>query len=116
MHSKEGSLLLRNGRERAEYGCITTWKNDAGKTLTLHRAGSPPKALGAARDAVRSLDPTFRLLSYSTPETVYRDLTRDRTNTDARTPEAILGFDLLHPDAITHVETFEREGGREKRR
>src|SRR4051812_14052166 len=67
-------LLLRNARERALWGCVTTWQNADARTLCMYRSGPPRRGLLSAIEAVMSLDLTFRLVSYSTPETVYRDL------------------------------------------
>ena len=109
--------LLRNGRERAEYGCTTTWKNADGDTVTVHRGGSPREGLMAIAHDVTALDDTYRLVCYSTPETVYRDVVAadTRQNVLARTPEsAALSqcglHHLLHPDAPTNIETHLRHG------
>ena len=116
MSSKQ---LLRNGRERAEYGCTTTWKNAKGETLTVYRGGPPRAALLSVARDVTQLDDTYLLLTYSTPETIYRDLATvgARGNTLARSAEsAALSqaglHHLLHPDAPTNVETFLRQGRR----
>lgn len=109
-------VILRNGRERAEYGCVTIWKNAAGETMQVYRGGSPREALITTARDVLSRDDTFRLLVYSTPETIYRDLAMAdaRQNPLARTPEsaalAQVGLHhLLHPDAPTNIETHLRE-------
>lgn len=60
------------GREREAWGCITTFKNDAGRTLTLHRTGLD--ALTKACDDALSLDATFRIVAVSTPVTIASDL------------------------------------------
>ena len=104
-----------NGDAKRTYGCVTTWENEAGEALTLHRIGPTKDGLRSAAAEALAFDPTFRLASYSTPQTIYSDVSGgrlDRTNPDsARTygkrlppplPEAIvLGMigrlDLLHP-------------------
>lgn len=111
------NVILRNGVERAKYGCTTTWKNASGELLTVHRGGSPKVAvIDIARD-VLALDETYRLVCYSTPETIYRDVAMAdaRLNTKARTPEsAVLSMaglsHLLHPDAPANIETHIRKG------
>lgn len=60
------------GRDSTEWGCIVTVKNADGKTLSLHRPGRD--ALTRALDDALTLDPTFRVVSISTPLTIYNDL------------------------------------------
>ena len=67
-------VLLRNGIERAEYGCTTTWENADRQTFTISRVDPPRVALRRIVEIVEPLDPTFRLVAYSTPETIYTDL------------------------------------------
>lgn len=66
--------ILKGSAERAEYGCIVTFENAARQRLVLARVGPPMKALKIACDDAREADSTFRIVSYSSPETVYRDL------------------------------------------
>lgn len=113
------AVILRNGQERARYGCTTTWKNADGNLLTVYRGGSPREAVVSIAADVIALDGTYRLLSYSTPETVYRDVAMAdaRQNTKARTPEsAVLSMvglpHLLHPEAPANIETHIRKGRR----
>lgn len=93
----------------AEYGCTVTFENEAGQTLVLHRVGPPSRALAALCDEALALDPTFRLVSYSTPDTILSDV-RGRYTADQRsaagrsqfTPEGgvlsrIGRLPLLHP-------------------
>lgn len=101
---------ILNGQARAEYGVITTWKSLAsGRTLTIARMGAPTAALRESCDKATALDPTFRLISYSTPQTIYSDMQGDREGgaqkyrTAPTLPETIvLGRigrqNLLHPD------------------
>jgi hypothetical protein len=110
-------LLLRNARERALWGCVTTWQNADARTLCMYRSGPPRRGLLSAIEAVMSLDLTFRLVSYSTPETVYRDLVAGRRQDHARSPESLAlaqvgRLDLLHPSALTtFVDKWDRGGG-----
>lgn len=67
-------ILLENSRERAEYGCIVTFENDDRKRLVLTAQGAPRLALSKCCDRALDLDPSFRVVTYSTPETVYQDL------------------------------------------
>jgi hypothetical protein len=55
-------LLLRNARDRAKHGCVTTWQNADGRTLSLYREGSPRKGIASAINTALALDPSFRLL------------------------------------------------------
>lgn len=60
------------GELRTAYGVTVTVENAEGKTLTLHRHGRG--ALERVCDDAVALDPTFRIISISTPETIYGDL------------------------------------------
>jgi hypothetical protein len=68
------SAPLYNGDVRKKYGSLTTWENAEGKTITLHRTGQMVAALRDAAATVELRDPTFRLVSYCTPETIHSDL------------------------------------------
>lgn len=72
--SERSGILLENSRERAEYGCIVSFENADGKRLVLHAKGAPRQALNLLCDRALDLDPSFRVVGYSTPETVYQDL------------------------------------------
>ena len=113
----ESQVILRNGVERARYGCTTTWKNAKGETLTVYRGGSPKEAVAEIARDVLALDETYRLVCYSTPETIYRDVAMAdvRQNPKSRTPESavlcMVGLPhLLHPDAPANIETHIRKG------
>lgn len=102
-----------SGAKRAEFDCICTFENDRGQGLVLHRTGAPTKIVPAILDEVVALDPSFRLVCYSTPATIYTDLQGHRYAdqrpaygddrvTRTHTPESqILGrvkrLDMLHP-------------------
>lgn len=64
--------LAPAGRDVPKFGCIVSLQNRDGKTLSLHRTGI--NALEAALDDALSLDPTFRVCSISTPQSIYTDL------------------------------------------
>lgn len=95
-------------------GITTTWKNEYGELLTVHRTGRPTRILAEIAAGVTRDDPTYRLVSYSTPDTILRDLQgtrmiRRRGNgrstspaVELKLPEsytlgAIGRLDLLHP-------------------
>lgn len=59
---------------RDKDGFVTTWENQAGELLTVHRKGRPTATLAEVADAVTARDPSFRLVCYSTPDTILRDL------------------------------------------
>lgn len=102
---------------RDREGITTTWKNESGELLTVHRTGRPGRILAEIAADVTRLDPSYRLVSYSTPDTILRDLqgTRmlrkhsrnrhDVPGTELKLPEPnALGkigrLDLLHPDLM----------------
>lgn len=60
------------GRDTTAWGCIVTVKNDQGQTLSLHRTGR--EALNECLDIAVQLDPSFKVLSISTPMTIFNDL------------------------------------------
>lgn len=60
------------GRDRELWGCIVTFRNQDGRTLSLHRTGRD--ALTQCCDDALSLDTSFQVQSISTPETIYTDL------------------------------------------
>ncbi len=95
------------GYMRPRFGFVATWENAAGRTLTVHRVGPVKAQLLDVIRVVLSLDPSFRLVGYSTPDTILTDLqgrTLKRAD-DGRPvplPESIaLGMvgrlELLHP-------------------
>ena len=82
--------LLSGSAERAEYGCTVTFENDAGKRLVVVREGPPLIGLRQACAITLARDETFRIICYSTPGTIYRDLQGGRAqdgNTAATIPE-----------------------------
>jgi hypothetical protein len=91
------------GRDQQEWGCIVTVQNAEGKTLSLHRKG--PCALDEALDDAISLDPTFLVVSISTPLTIYHDLDGREPHPhtdDIQIPERqklgrVRRLELLHP-------------------
>lgn len=74
MSPDPGYVEVVTGRDRAKYGCMVSFENADGETLVLHRLGAPRAALEIACDDALALDPTFRVTSYSTPQTIYADL------------------------------------------
>lgn len=69
-----------SGRQRAEYGCITTWETPDGRTLTVHRTGATGKALATCVALALAEDESYRLISYSTPATINTDLQGGRVD------------------------------------
>lgn len=69
-----------SGDTRARFGCLTTWEADDGKTLTLHRTGPTQKALREAAVIALTRDESYRLVAYSTPETIFTDLDGGRAD------------------------------------
>lgn len=68
-----GGQLLST-QERTEYGCLLTFENATGEQLTVHQTGAPGNGLKLACAHALSLDPSYRLRAYSTPDTILADL------------------------------------------
>ena len=66
--------VLKNARDRAKFGCTTTWENQDGQRLVLASEGKPREVLRRHADDALALDPSFRLVCYSTPQTIFTDL------------------------------------------
>jgi hypothetical protein len=79
--------LSLSGQQRARDGCVLSFENAAGKRLVLHREGSPLQVIGPMCDDALRLDPSFRVVAYSTPSTVYTDLVGGRMRRDSRNEE-----------------------------
>lgn len=95
-----------SGRDRAAYGCLISFEADDGSTLTLHRTGPRAKAIRTAVAIALAQDETYRVVSYSTPETIFTDLTGGRVDGEhgpVALPEifalglAKLPIELCHP-------------------
>ncbi len=92
--------------ERKRIGCIVTAREQwTGELHVVHRSGTPREALRAISDELAALEGDWRVLSISTPATIYRDLqgTRQTEGFDRLAlPElqwlhSLGRFDLLDP-------------------
>jgi hypothetical protein len=115
-----------SGQARDEYGCIMTFEAADGARLTLHRTGSARESVRALCEIALERDPSYRLLSYSTPETIYGDMrgaradvvgSQGKTQRSTRPEAQALGrvglIDLLHARFHTTRATGEpRQDGR----
>lgn len=63
-----------SGNTAAKYGCIATFENADGLVMSRHAAGPPIKALQHLCDHASSVDESYRLVGYSTPQGIMRDL------------------------------------------
>lgn len=70
--------IMGGPKERAAYGCTVSFENDAGRTLVLHRLGKPTVALVECLGEALALDRSFRVVAYSTPQTIYADMSGGR--------------------------------------
>jgi hypothetical protein len=96
-----------SGQQRPLYGFTTTWENEAGQTISAHRKGPLRAMLRKLCDEVLAIDPGYRLVSYSTPDTIVVDLDgrvlkRESDGRPVPLPEAVLlggigRLELLHP-------------------
>ena len=67
-----------SGAEAQRFGAIVSLENAAGKILVLHRAGKIRDAVDDAFRTATQRDQTFRVVSVSTPTSVFRDLSGAR--------------------------------------
>jgi hypothetical protein len=61
-------------RESKGFGAIVTFEASDGQRCVLHRLGSPRQALDAAWDDAQIADPSYRVISVSTPTSIFTDL------------------------------------------
>lgn len=66
--------LVMSGFERSKFGVTVTFENANGGRLTLWRVGGTDEAIRSACDDAARVDETFRVLSVSTPATIYADI------------------------------------------
>lgn len=117
-----------NGTQRKEAGCTCTFEAADGKRITMHRFGSPTGGVRDMCETALAADPTYRLISYSTPESIHSDITGARAdgqgpeNTTARRalPEQlILGrirmLHMLHPRLVMATPERRLENARARR-
>lgn len=128
MTTGKNALPGQNGMQRATDGFVTTWENTDGKRLTVHRDGPPMEGLAVVCDQMIARDPSYRMISYSTPETIYGDMTGSRADVLSASghsqriglPEVkILGrvgrIDLVHPRLMIHVDKPKRAAAKRQR-
>lgn len=65
---------IYGGHDAALFGCTATFENSEGKTLTIHRDGPTLTGLRNACLTAFALDQTFKIVAYSTPQTIFGDL------------------------------------------
>lgn len=98
------SSRLMSGQEKAQYGCVTTWENAEGQLLSVHRTGPPLAVLREIAADVQAVDASFRLVSYSTPETLMRDLDGNRRTVRGRNNQLLLAEqNLLSRIGLAHL-------------
>lgn len=86
------------GGEAARYGVIVTLQNDSGERLTVHECGDTVrKCIRACYETATAKDPSFLILSVSTPTSVFTDITQKRPH-GGFSPESASGLgEMLHP-------------------
>lgn len=62
------------GSSAAAFGCIASFENADGLVVSRHAAGPPVAALRMLCDHAASIDPSYRLVGYSTPNGILTDL------------------------------------------
>lgn len=105
-----------SGADRRKYGAITTWENAEGKTISLHRAGMTAReGLSEMCEVALSLDPSFRLVSYCTPDTICTDLVGGRIDSLNAPRANVLGatYSKPKPQPLPEVKALGLIGRRE---
>lgn len=105
-------------------GCTVTVENmRTGRMISWHIEGERGAALRNAADRIDRLGPAWKVVSYSTPQTIRSDLASVRVQSDVRHPGAIeapetmmcsrIGrVDLVHPRLVGGVARQSRHHGR----
>lgn len=84
------SESILSGEQRAKYGCILTFENEAGQVFVLHRTGPIKYGIREACAIALAHDETFRVVSFSTPQSIYTDLTGGRADALIDPPKSSL--------------------------
>ena len=102
-----------SGRERAAYGCLCSFENAEGLTFTIHRTGPTIPAARDACEAALTLDQTFRLVAYSTPQTIYTDLTGGRADYEVTHESIRATYAKANPVSLPELQALARIGRKE---
>jgi hypothetical protein len=70
--------LKRLNRNGDKDGCTVSFINDDGEQLTLTHQGPPRESLEVLCDLALSVDESFKVLAYSTPDSILMDLNGSR--------------------------------------
>lgn len=70
--------LNSGSQQRKRDGCTVSFINDAGEQLTLTRQGPPRESLKQMLDAALSVDATYKVIAYSTPDSILMDINGSR--------------------------------------
>lgn len=70
----DGTLPGYGGDTRRNMGVIVTFENEHGHKRTVHRTGHVIEAMRELCDEALAIDPTYRVVCVSNPETIWRDL------------------------------------------
>lgn len=69
-----------NGAERARYGVIVTAREQqTGRVKTMHQIGAPTGAIHEVVETLDSMEGDWKVVSISTPASIYRDLQGGRS-------------------------------------
>lgn len=110
--------------KRDRLGCIVTVENMAtGQKVTWHIEGLRGDAVRNAADRIDALGPDWKVVSYSSPQTILSDLRSAPMNGDARHPgrpampepmlfSRVARADVVHPRLLGDVVRDGRRRGR----
>lgn len=79
--------------EQQRYGAIVTLENQDSEILVIHHSGRIQRAVERAYAEATSVDPTFRIISVSTPTSIFEDLQGARRDANGR-----FGAMALYPE------------------
>ena len=100
----DNGSVINGPHQREKFGIIVTFENADGDRMSVHRPGPPETVLRQIVTDVLEFDPTFLILSISTPQSIYTDIAGKlrsltyRGNPPERRLVAVAGLprELLH--------------------
>ena len=112
---KERVRPAMGGSSRPQYGFILSFENSCGQTLSLHKKGPILKWVREACAGALALDSSFRVVAYSTPDTILGDLqgAREPIRVKSRAGHVGVSREALVEPVLPEMAVLARAGLRE---